>query len=68
MKHNLIIWEAKMQTRRYNYEIANLLNVSESTFGRMMREELPIDEQKRIAALILKGNNSAGVTHDGAEG
>lgn len=68
MKNNSIIREAQGKTRMYSYEIAKLLNVSEATFGRMMRNELPIEEQKRIAAMILDGAGGTGITHDGAEG
>lgn len=60
---NNIIREAKNKKRMFNYEIANLLNVSESTFGRMMRNELPEDEQQRIADLILNGNTKPGDDH-----
>ena len=51
---NTIIRTAQRDKRMYGYEVARLLKVSESTFGRMMRNELPKDEQKRIADLILK--------------
>lgn len=66
---NDIIREAKSKKRMFNYEIAELLGVSESTFGRMMRNEIPLEEQKRIADLILSSNASmAGAYHDRAEG
>lgn len=64
---NNIIREAKNKKRMFNYEIANLLNVSESTFGRMMRNELPEDEQQRIADLILNGNTKPGDDHGSME-
>jgi len=51
-RKNLIIRDAQERNHRYGYEVARLLNVSESTFIRMMREELPEEEQKRIADLI----------------
>ena len=66
---NDIIREAKSKKRMFNYEIAELLGVSESTFGRMMRNEIPLEEQKRIADLILSSNASmAGAYHDRTEG
>ncbi|MCR5794770.1 MAG: hypothetical protein K6G61_05430 [Solobacterium sp.] len=49
---NLIIREEQERLHLFNYEIANILKVSESTFGRMMRSELPEEEQRRIVSLI----------------
>ena len=46
------IREALSQNRMYAYELATLLGISEATFGRMMRKELPDEEQKRIVELI----------------
>ena len=46
MNHDLTQWD-----------VAKLLEVSESTFYRMMRDELPEDEQKRIVALIEGGGD-----------
>ena len=37
------------------WDVAKILGVSESTFYRMMRDELPEDEQKRIVKLIEEG-------------
>lgn len=51
-KTNQIIRKAIEEKRIYAYEVADLLGVSESTYGRMMRKELPEEEQKRIAKLI----------------
>lgn len=51
-KKNFIIRSVQEKNHLYGYQIARILNVSESTFGRMMREELPIEEQERIARLI----------------
>ena len=56
---NKIIREAQRSKRYFGYEIAALLGISESTFGRMMRKELPIEEQKRIAEIIMKGDENA---------
>lgn len=56
--NNKIIRDARNQKRMYSYEVADLLGVSENTFCRWMRKELPLDEQKRIADLIL--NSSEG--------
>lgn len=56
--NNKIIWSAKKLKRKYWYEVADILGVSENTIIRMMRKELPLDEQKRIADLIL--NSSEG--------
>ncbi len=54
---NKIIREAQESKHLYGYQVARLLNVSESTFGRMMREELPQEEQERIANLIGEASN-----------
>ena len=54
---NRIIREEQETLHLFNYQIARLLNISESTFGRMMREELPEKEQRRIAALIREAVN-----------
>ena len=37
------------------WQLAKLLKVSESTVNRMLREELPEEEQNRIVALIESG-------------
>ena len=49
---NKIIKAAQREKRMFGYEIARLLKVSESTFGRMMRDELPIEKQEEIADKI----------------
>lgn len=54
---NRIIREEQETLHLFNYQIARLLNISESTFGRMMREELPEKEQRRIVALIREAVN-----------
>lgn len=36
----------------YQYELADLLNVSEITLSRRLRRELPEDEQDRIVQII----------------
>lgn len=51
-KNNPIIQEAKESKRLFNYEIAKILGVSEMTYYRMMRSELPVNEQKEIAKQI----------------
>ncbi len=51
---NRIIRDAQFKKRLYGYQVAELLGISESTFTRMMRSELPKDEQKRIANVIKK--------------
>lgn len=45
MEHNLKQWQ-----------LAKLLNVSESTVNRLLREELPQEEQDRIIDVIRKGS------------
>ena len=58
MTKNILIREVKEKLHLYNYQIANILKVSESTFTRMMREELPEEEQRRIVALIREAHNA----------
>lgn len=41
------------------YQLGKILNVSEATVTRMMREELPEPEQKRIVKLIKEGGKSS---------
>ncbi len=54
---NRIIRKAQEECHLYGYQVARLLNVSEATFGRMMRFELPEEEQTRIANLIMEACN-----------
>lgn len=42
-KHGLFLWQ-----------LGKIINVSESTITRMMREELPEDEQRKLVELIRK--------------
>lgn len=37
------------------WELAKLIDVSEATITRMMREELPVDRQDELIDLIRKG-------------
>lgn len=55
--NNQIIRKAIEDERIYAYEVAELLGVSEATYGRMMRKELPVSEQKRIAKMIKEKTN-----------
>ena len=54
---NALIREEVAKHRMYYYEVCELLNISESTWGRMMRKELPQEEQERIVKLIKKSMN-----------
>ena len=56
-KCNISIRVAMMNHDLTQWDVAKLLEVSESTFYRMMRDELPEDEQKRIVALIEGGGD-----------
>ena len=49
---NKIIREELEKMHLFNYQAARRLNVSESTWTRMMREDLPEIEQHRIIDLI----------------
>lgn len=56
--HNISIRVAMMIHGLTQWDVAKSLGVSESTFYRMMRDELPEDEQKRIVSLIEEGGVS----------
>lgn len=47
MEHNIKQWQ-----------LAKLLDVSESTVNRLLREELPEEEQDRIVGIIKNGGIS----------
>ena len=49
---NKMIHEALYKERVYAYEAAGLLGISVSTYNRMIRSELPQDQQIRIVKLI----------------
>lgn len=51
---NLAIRNALKRCGLYSYNLADILGVSEATITRMMRHELPRDEQNRIINLIEK--------------
>lgn len=51
MKNAVIRYEAKKR-HVYLWQIAERLNISDSSFSRKLRHELPKDEQKRIIAII----------------
>lgn len=46
---------ALMETGLRKYQLAKLMGISESTFGRMMREELPVERQEEIVRIIEEG-------------
>lgn len=52
---NLKIRKAMAEHSLTQWKLARLLGVSESTVYRMIREELPEEEQDRIVALINEG-------------
>ena len=51
-KNNRLIRDALYRCDRSLYYLGSVLGVSESTVTRMMRDELPEEEQKRIVQLI----------------
>lgn len=57
IKKNIAIRNSLKKHGLYAYSLADLLGVSEATITRMMRHELPKDEQKRIIGLIEKEAN-----------
>jgi len=53
-KNNLIIREAMKKYKVPQYEVADLLEVSEWTFCRWMRNEMPVIKQQAISTMIRK--------------
>lgn len=50
---------AMMECNMKQWQLAKLLEVSESTVNRMLREELPEDDQKRLVEIIEGGESDA---------
>lgn len=53
-KQNIDIRAAAKENRIYLYEIADGLSVSEATFIRWLRKELPENQKKRVFAIIAE--------------
>lgn len=53
--NNLEIRQAMKEKRLFNYEVAEMLGISEFTLSRKLRKELPEDEKERILDVIRKG-------------
>lgn len=53
--NNLEIRQAMKERRMFNYELAELLGISEFTLSRKLRNELPQEEMERILNLIRDG-------------
>lgn len=51
---NMKIRKALMDAGMKNYQLAELMGISEFTLSRRLRNELPEAEQERIIALIQK--------------
>lgn len=51
---NIEIRNALKEKRMYNYELAELLGVTEWTLSRKLRKELPPDEKQKILEIIAK--------------
>ena len=56
---NQTIRDALTKQGLFLYQLGKILNVSEATITRMMREELPEPEQRRIVKLIKEGGKSS---------
>ncbi len=56
--NNINIRVAMMENNLKQWQLAKLLNVSESTVNRLLREELPKDKQDQIVDLIQKGGKT----------
>ena len=57
MKNNIKIRLKIFETGVKQWEVARLMGVSESKLSRMLRDELPEDEQNRIIDIIERRNN-----------
>lgn len=51
---NIEIRNALKKKRMFNYELAELLGVTEWTLSRKLRKELPPDEKQKILDIIEK--------------
>lgn len=49
---NIEIRNALKEKRMFNYELAELLGISEFTLSRKLRKELPKEEKQRILQII----------------
>lgn len=49
---NIEIRNTLKQKRMYNYELAELLGITEWTLSRKLRKELPEDEKQKILEVI----------------
>ena len=52
--NNIEIRNELKKRRMFNYELADLLGVSEFTLSRKLRKELPEEEKQRILSVIRK--------------
>lgn len=63
--NNLIIRSAMLKTGVRAWQVAKeIMKISEPTYYRMLRDELPEDEQKRIAVLIEEYAKNGGNNHE----
>lgn len=53
-KNNLIIREAQREKNLRQWQVAELLGMREETLSRMLRHELPENEQIEMAKIIRK--------------
>lgn len=51
---NIEIRSALKEKRMYNYELAEMLGITEWTLSRKLRKELPQDEKQKILDVIEK--------------
>ena len=56
--NNVEIRNELRKRRMFNYELAELLGVSEFTLSRKLRKELPEDEKQRILEVIRKAGEA----------
>ena len=50
--NNMKIRQMLMEVGMKNYQLADLMGISEFTLSRRLRKELPVEEQERIVLLI----------------
>lgn len=52
LNNNLLIRNSMRENQVFQYEVAEILGISEPTLIRWLRKELPEDKQKHIVTLI----------------
>ena len=57
--NNIAIRMSLMEVGMKNYQLAELLGITETALSRKLRKELPEEEQRRIMAIIKENGKGA---------